>query len=156
VDRINQFGTAVAIGQSSASKGNVSTRVRRIRRGAAQGVEVLPDEAEALWCPTGGPRTRVVVLLELDQQVISGEGIELSLGELTVVGTLDRSPRPRAVNSHYFELDSGVVLRMGDGLATLLMCKANLAVLAILAGWPAPNVLPHGQSATDITTEATT
>ena len=131
-------------------RGTVTTRVRRIRRGAQEGVEVLPDEVEALWCQPEGSRTRVTVALELKHQVVRGADLAVLIAGSTPIGTLDRSPRPRAVDSANVELASGVVLRTGDGLATLLMRKEDLAVLAILAGWPVPKDLAHGQDAREI------
>jgi hypothetical protein len=88
--------------------------------------------------------------LELERQVVCGEDLALPVAGLTPVGTLDRSPRPRAVDSANVELSSGVVLSTGDELVTMLMRKTDLAVLAILSGWPVPKDLPHGQSAREI------
>jgi hypothetical protein len=43
------------------------------------------------------------------------------------------------------ELESGIVVRTEDGVAALLLHKADLAVIAVVAGWPSPTDLPNGQ-----------
>lgn len=131
-------------GGPGAGGGNsVPERVRHVRRGGR-------DLAEGMWRQAGKPSARVDVVSDGTGQVIVAETFVVELRALTLLGTLDRSPRPRATNSHNIELESGVAVLDGAEPAMLLLRKVDLAVIAILAGWPPPRALPHGQNAHDL------
>lgn len=102
---------------------------------------------DAAWREVPGPLVPVRVVLEGTDRFIESDAFTLPLALVTPLGTLDYPPRPRATTRHGAELESGVVVRSADRVATLLLRKPDLAVIAILAGWPPPSGLPHGQTA---------
>jgi hypothetical protein len=119
---------------------SVTGRVRYVRRG---GSDITPGE----WREAASPVKPVTVVLDgKDRFVESRAGsnvFTVPLSELTPLGTLDYPRRPRATTSNGTELKSGVVVRAENRIVSLLLLQeSDVAVLAILQGWPLPTDLP--------------
>jgi hypothetical protein len=124
--------------QSDLFPSTIRGRVRHCRRG---GYEAMPGA----WREGDRAPMPVSVVLNGVDPHIECDTFDLSLGASVPVGILDYPHRPRAVTSTGTELACGVVLRVGSRVAELLLLrKSELAVIAILAGWPPPADLPHG------------
>lgn len=137
---------SVGVGWNSAPR-SMTGRVRYILRKG-------PDVIDGVWQELDGPRVLVAVVHGGKGRYVEGVGeghaFTLPIAALTPLGTLDYPPRPRFTTGMGVELDSGVLVRAGGRIATLLLRKCDLAVIAVLAGWPSPTELPHGQKAQDI------
>jgi hypothetical protein len=137
---------AVGVGWSGEPS-SVSGRVRYILRGG-------PDAVDGLWQEIGGSRVPVTVVHggkgRYVESLVDSTPFTVSIAALTPLGTLDFPPRPRATTELGNELESGIVLRTEGQIATLLLRKRDVAVIAVLAGWPSPADLPHGQNAQEI------
>jgi hypothetical protein len=103
------------------------------------------------WQQSGRAKAPVTVVLDGEHRFIEGDDFTLPLADVTLLGILDYPTRPRATAPTGTELDYGLVLGTGDGVSALLLHRRDLSVVAILAGWPPPTDLPHGQTITDVT-----
>jgi hypothetical protein len=122
----------------------VRGRVRHCRRGGYEAIT-------GAWREDGQPLRPVSVVLSGDDLFVEGDTFVVSLSALTPIGILDYPTRPRATTASGAELVSGVVVRVGEQVAELLLSrKSELAVVAILAGWRAPADLVHGQTAAEV------
>jgi hypothetical protein len=115
------------------------------------------DATPGGWQVAGGSRVPVTVVMEGEYRSIEsrvdGNEFVLPLAALTPIGVLDYPPRPRATTAAGTELAYGFVLQDADHVATfMLLRKSDVAVVAILTGWPSPTDLRHGQNVHEITT----
>jgi hypothetical protein len=134
-------GGAPSLGDGDAS---VPARVRRVRRG---GVEHI----EGVWIEAGQAQRAVTVLCREGSVTLEeAEGHLLNVVEPVALALLDRSPRPRGTTRAGMELESGVIFRAGERLGVLLLHKTDIAVLAVMFGWPPPRELPVGHDLADL------
>jgi hypothetical protein len=127
-------------GVGNAGPSSVAGRAGRVRRGSY-------ETAPGVWQEAGQPSVPVTVVLDGSNRFIESDTFSVPVSAVTPLGILDYPARPRATTPDGTELDSGLVLRTADQVTTLLLGKADLAVIAVLAGWPSPGDLPHGQNA---------
>jgi hypothetical protein len=108
------------------------------------------EEVQGAWRQAGRGVAPVTVVLNGAHRFIESDDFTIPLAAVAPLGILDYPRRPRATTQFGGELDYGVVLRTDAQVSALLLCKPDLSVIAILAGWPSPADLTHGQTVTDI------
>jgi hypothetical protein len=146
VDLVVDAGAMISTGSGwGLFPHTVRGRVSLTRRGGYE--EVL-----GAWREPAAGTTPVTVVLDGDHRFIEADEFTLNLAEVVPLGILDYPKRPRATTPTGSELGYGVVLLAGERVSALLLGKPDLSVIAILAGWPAPTDLPHGQTITEVVT----